>query len=104
MEKEENKGTALSAKVWELKNAGKTVKVVPSIIRRAHPYKIGDSNCDLCLTEKMCIALNHNAPEDVFKLPPRCGLLNIRTEIMEGCQHKIKFRLIGRKNTADRNT
>ena len=29
MEKKENKGTALSAKVWELKNAGKTVKVEP---------------------------------------------------------------------------
>ena len=97
-------GTALSAKVWELKNAGKSVKVEPHIIRRAHPYKTGDSNCDLCLTEKTCIALNHNAPKDVFQLPPRCGLLNVRTEIMEGCQHKIIFRLIGRKNAASRIT
>ena len=106
MERKEKKGTgtALSAKVWELKNAGKTVKVEPRIIRRAHPYKTGDSNCDLCLTEKTCIALNHKAPKDVFELPPRCRLLNIRTEIMEGCQHKIKFRLIGRKNTAGSNT
>jgi len=97
-------GTALSAKVWELKNAGKSVKVEPHIIRQAHPYKTGDSNCDLCLTEKTCIALNHNAPKDVFQLPPRCGLLNVRTEIMEGCQHKIIFRLIGRKNAASRIT
>ena len=97
-------GTALSAKVWELKNAGKTVKVEPRIIRRAHTYKTGDSNCDLCLTEKMCIALNHNAPKDLFELPPRCRLLTIQTEIMEGCQHKIKFRLIGRKNAAGSNT
>ena len=101
---EKGTGTALSAKVWELKNAGKTVKVEPHIIRRAHPYKTGDSNCDFCLTEITCIALNHNAPKDVFALPPRCGLLNVRTEIMEGCQHKILFRLIGRKNAANRIT
>ena len=56
------------------------------------------------LDKKTCIALNHKAPKDVFELPPLCRLLNIRTEIMEGCQHKIKFRLIGRKNAADRRT
>ena len=39
-----------------------------------------------------------------FCLKHQDRLLNIRTEIMEGCHHKIKFRLIGRKNAADKIT
>ena len=73
-------------------------------VYNTYPYKTGDSNCDLCLTEKTCITLNDNAPKDLFELPPQCGLLNVRTEIMEGCQHKIIFRLIGRKNAAERDS
>ena len=97
-------GTALSAKVWELKDARKPYELQTYIIKKAHVYKTGDSNCDLCLTEKTCIALNFKAPEELFVLPQQCRLLNIRTEIMGGCKHKIDCRLIGRKNATNRES
>ena len=37
-------GTALSAKVWELKDAGRNYMIKNSIVRKAHPYKTGDSD------------------------------------------------------------
>merc|ERR1739842_266659 len=92
-------GTALSAKVWELKDARKPYELKTNIIKKAHVYKTGDSNCDLCLTEKMCIALNHKAPTKLFKLPHGCLLLNIRTEVTGGCNHRVDYRLIGRANS-----
>ena len=51
-------GTALSAKAWELKDAGRSYVIKNSIVRKAHVYKTGDSVCDLCLTEKTCIVLD----------------------------------------------
>ena len=36
-------GTALSAKVWELKDAGRNFTIKNSILRKPHPYKTGDS-------------------------------------------------------------
>ena len=97
-------GTALSAKVWELKDARKTYELKTNIIKKAHVYKTGDSNCDLCLTEKTCIALNYKAPEELFVLPEQYRLLNIRTEIMGGCKHKIDCKLIGRKKATNRES
>ena len=40
--------TALSAKVWELKDTGQNYEIKNKIVRKAHPYKTGDSVCDLC--------------------------------------------------------
>ena len=100
MSKDERQGTALSAKVRELRKAGKPFKIQREIIREAHPYKTGDSQCDLCLTEKTCIALHNMAPMKLMTLPRGCQPLNIRTEVMNGCPHKIEYRLIGRKNQA----
>ena len=102
MRNEERKGTALSAKVRELKDAGKAFDIKTNIIREAHSYKTGDSNCDLCLTEKLCIALNHKAPPKLLKLPRGCLLLNIRSEVTGGCNHRIDYRLIGRQNSKNR--
>ena len=101
-ERRERKGTALSAKVRELKDAGKAFDIKTNIIREAHSYKTGDSNCDLCLTEKLCIALNHKAPPKLLKLPRGCLLLNIRSEVTGGCNHRIDYRLIGRQNSKNR--
>merc|ERR1719411_2420083 len=78
-------GSALSAKIHELRDAGKTFKIQTEILREAHPYKTGDSQCDLCLTEKTCIALHNMAPRKLMILPAGCQPLNIRTEIMNGC-------------------
>ena len=93
-------GTALSAKVWELKDAGRNYRIKNSIVRKAHPYKTGDSVCDLCLTEKTCIVLGHKAPSELFVLPRSCGLLNVRDEVLGHCPHKLKHKLIGRKPRA----
>ena len=62
-------GTALSGKVRELWKAGKPVKIQIEIIRVAHVYKTRDSQCDLCLTKKTCIALHNMAPRKLRILP-----------------------------------
>ncbi len=90
-------GTALSAKIWELKDAGRNYEIKNKIVRKAHPYKTGDAVCDLCLTEKTCIVLGHKAPPELFLLPSGCGLLNVRDEVLGHCPHKLKYKLIGRK-------
>ena len=93
-------GTALSGKVRELRKAGKPVKIQIKIIRVAHIYKTGDSQCDLCLTKKTCIALHNMALRKLMILPAGCQPFNIRTEIMNGRPHKINYRLMGRKKPA----
>ena len=60
-----------------------------SIARKAHNYKNGDRNCDLCATEKTLIALGD--PET---------MLNKRTEIFRKCTEMNKFKLshfVGKK-------
>ena len=104
MKFEEEQGTALSAKVHELNKEGKTFQIETKIIKEAQVYKVGDSNCDLCLTEKLCIALNHKAPVKLLTLPKGCELLNIRSEEVSGCNHRIDCRLIGRRKPTQRNS
>ena len=97
-------GTALSSKVWELKDAGRTYQIENKIVKKAHPYKTGDSVCDLCLTEKTCIVLGHRAPLDLYILPQGCVLLNVRDEVLGHCPHKLKHKLIGRKTPEKRSS
>ena len=97
MKNKNQAGTALSAKIWELKDAGRNYEIKNKIVRKAHPYKTGDAVCDLCLTEKTCIILGHKAPPELFVLPPGCGLLNVRDEVLGHCPHKLKYKLIGRR-------
>ena len=104
MRNKERPGTALSAKIWSLKEAGAPYKIRTEIIQESFTYKTGDSQCDLCLTEKTCIALHDKAPKKLLELPVGCKPLNIRTEIMNGCRHKIEYKLIGRKKPTNRNT
>ena len=86
-----NKGTALSAKVWEIKDKDLTPTMKWDIIDRAFPYKAGAKACDLCRLEKMHIALR---TKGLFtKWPPGCILLNKRSEIMSKCPHKRAFTL-----------
>ena len=104
MRNKERPGTALSAKIWSLKEAGAPYKIRTEIIQESFTYKTGDSQCDLCLTEKTCIALHDKAPKKLLELPVGCKPLNIRTEILNGCRHKIEYKLIGRKKPTNRNT
>ena len=90
--------------VCQSMDAGRNYKIKNSIVRKAHPYKTGDSVCDLCLTEKTCIVLGHKAPSDLFVLPRGCGLLNVRDEVLGHCPHKLKHKLIGRKPRAKKGS
>ena len=87
-----------------MRQGGGPFELETNIIKKAHVYKTGDSNCDLCLTEKTCIILGHNAPSDLFVLPQGCGLLNVRDELLGHCPHKLKHKLIGRKAPEKRSS
>ena len=60
----------MSKYVWQLKDQGKVPIVKWSIEKKAFNYKNGMRYCDLCATEKTCIALGDTTT-----------ILNKRTEI-----------------------
>ena len=53
--------TALSTHVWD-KDLGPEPDIEWSILAHAPAYKLGQRNCDLCLTEKVEIAKNYSNP------------------------------------------
>ena len=63
-----------------IKNRSVEYSIDWSIVRRAATYKNGAKNCDLCLTEKYCIAI---ADQE--------SLLNKRNEFISKCPHEKKF-------------
>ena len=76
--------TELSKYYWELRDKGvdkKDIKVDWNIERQAHKYKCGTRRCDLCLTEKLVIAL-----------ADKSTMLNKRSEIVSACPHRTKYR------------
>ena len=72
--------TELSKYLWTLKTNGTDYHLKWSIKSYASRYKCGTRRCDLCLTEKMIIAL----------ADPKV-LLNKRTELISKCRHRSKF-------------
>ena len=80
--------TTLSTHIWEL-GLGPDPNIKWSILKRGNIYKKGGRYCDLCLTEKLCIA---KALSD-----PRC--INKRTELASRCAHKAKHKLSRLKQT-----
>ena len=75
-----SKETELSKYIWELKRQGITSEVKWEIAHRAAPYKCGSRRCDLCLSEKLKIALAN----------PKFSL-NKRSEIVSKCRHRAKY-------------
>ena len=73
--------TELSKYIWELKDRNQPYKIAWDIERRASPYKCGTRRCDICLSEKMVIAL-----------ADPLSTLNKRAEIISTCRHRAKFR------------
>ena len=76
--------TQLSKYYWELRDKGvdkKDIKVDWRIERQAHKYQCGTRRCDLCLTEKVVIAL-----------ADKSTMLNKRSEIISACSHRTKYR------------
>lgn len=84
-------GTRLSAKVWDLKKAGKQYTLKFKIANHAHTYKPGTKRCDLCLAESTRILLQNKGPE---AYPSNWLLLNKRTEILAKCRHKRRYKLL----------
>ena len=74
--------TALSKKVWELRQRGKTCNISWNIVKKANKYRPGLGNCDLCTSEKVLIS-----KADIK------NSLNLRSEIMAKCRHQAKFLL-----------
>ncbi len=75
--------TKLSEMVWNLKNRGVSYTITWEIIRRGHPFRVGQSSCDLCTSEKLEILRRSVDP----------NLLNSRSELVSKCRHKRKFSL-----------
>ena len=76
--------TELSKYYWELRDKGvdkKDIKVDWRIERQAHKYKCGTRRCDLCLSEKLVIAL-----------ADKSTMLNKRSETISACPHRTKYR------------
>ena len=76
------RATELSNYVWKLKNQGKEFTLNWSIKAKAPTFKSGSKRCQLCLKEKVAIALEEPGT-----------LLNSRTELLSKCVHKKDFEL-----------
>ena len=72
----------LSKKFWEMKDMGRSPKIKWSILQKARPYRAGQKNCDLCVSEKLYL----------IKLKDE-NLLNKKTEFISKCRHRKKFSL-----------
>ena len=72
--------TELCKYIHSLKNRSVGYSINWSIVRRAATFKNGAKNCDLCLTEKYCIAI---ADQE--------SLLNERNEFISKCPHEKKY-------------
>ena len=73
--------TELSKYIWKLKDEQAKYTLTWDIAQMAAPYKCGTRRCDVCLTEKMIIAMAEPST-----------LLNKRAEIVSTCRHRAKFR------------
>ena len=74
--------TELSKEVWRAKDNGVEPSIKWSIVSTAPSYKCGGSRCNLCLAEKLAILSGD-----------RKIMLNKRSEIVNTCRHRKKFKL-----------
>ena len=74
--------TELSKKFWEIKKRNGTAKIIWKIIRICPSYNPNSKRCLLCLNEKYEIATYKGD-----------NLLNKRTEIINTCRHRSKYKL-----------
>jgi predicted GIY-YIG superfamily endonuclease len=80
IEKYQNE-TELAKEVWRLKRKNMSPCVSWETIRSCRPFNRAAKKCDLCLNEKLEIAMHPDA------------LLNSRTELVSKCRHINKFML-----------
>ena len=79
--------TKLASYVWNLKENGKTPKIMYKIVRKVFG-KPKLNFCRLCLAEKLCI----------LEFPEQEMLLNKRSELTNKCMHQNKYLLLNMKN------
>ena len=83
------KNTELSKEFWRIKEMKYTPKITWRIVRRCSPYNLNTKQCQLCLSEKLEIALYKGD-----------NLLNKKTELISKCRHQNKYTLL-RHDTKD---
>ena len=90
---ENRPGTTLSNKFWQLKreDPSENPTITWKIINKCHKLRAGIPCCDVCLTEKTRLLLQHKGPSP--KPPDNTIFLNKRTEIYAKCRHRRKFTL-----------
>ena len=90
---ENRAGTTLSSKFWQLRRdkPDEVPEIKWKIVNRCHQLKAGMPHCDVCLTEKTRLLLQHEGPEP--KPPANTIFINKRTEIYAKCRHRRKFTL-----------
>ena len=79
---EKKSKSELASYIWSLKEKGVDFKITWKIEKKAFPYKIGSSDCNLCAWEKTSIA----------KSNPKTTL-NSRNEIFHKCREKSRYKL-----------
>ena len=86
-------GTSLSNKYWEIKTtATKEPSIDWRIAHTCHKLQAGIPVCDVCLTEKTRILLQHDGPSPTP--PPNSIILNQRQELYAKCRHRRRFTLL----------
>ena len=76
------KETELSKEIWRIKEKGGTFQIKWSKISNHASYTPEVGKCNLCLHEKVAIALHEGK-----------NLLNKRNEIISRCRHRLKYKL-----------
>ena len=74
--------TCLSKYIWKLKEENIPFEIKWSLHKQSFPYQCGTRKCDICLCEKY----------EILRGDPKL-LLNKRSEIMNKCRHKLKYKL-----------
>ena len=74
--------TCLSKYIWNLKEQNIPFEIKWSLHKQSFPYQCGTRKCDICLSEK----------HEILRGDPKL-LLNKRSEIMNKCRHKLKYKL-----------
>ena len=72
--------------VWKLKRDNKQPKVTWKIIRHCAPINRNSLRCNLCLNEKLEIALRKSNQNE--------NIINSRSELVSKCRHINKFTLM----------
>ena len=75
-------GTALSSKVWELRDTGHKPEVKFSLVKTARSAMAQVDSCKLCIEEKKVILFDNSE-----------HLINTREEIFSRCRHRARWKV-----------